>query len=433
MSSNGKMTLVIRNGTLIDGAGNPATSNDAIVIEGNRISSVGPLPDEVKLEDREHVKVVDATGKWVMPGLIDGHCHLSFGNPKMTHPPSARGTASAEFNTLRAARHAQTVLRSGVTSISVPGGTWFIDVAVREAINAGIIEGPRIACAGRFIVTHGSIFGDDPTGMATAEHGIGVMANNVSAMVTEVRRQLKHGVDYIKLGDSLWGDTQTISLEEMRAVVDEAHRRGARVTIHSRGSGSTRTAAAAGIDWILHADLATEADLDAVAEAGVPIVPTLASQFHVVDVSRDVGMPDSAVDVVKRNLESSLGVLEQCRALGIKVLCGTDSGNSLVPHYGVHHAKEPEILVKYGGYSPLEAIRSITSDNAFTLGLENELGTVQTGKLADILILDADPIADMGVLQGGRHLDMIIKDGRPLDLDGRFAKEGQVALQPTAA
>ena len=252
------------------------------------------------------MEVVDASGKWVMPGLIDGHCHLSFGNPKMAHPPSARGTASAEFNTLRAARHAQTVLRSGVTSISVPGGTWFIDVAVREAINAGIIEGPRIACAGRFIVTYGSIFGDDPTGMATAEHGIGVMANNVNAMVTEVRRQLKHGVDYIKLGDSLWGDTQTISLEEMRAVVDEAHRRGARVTIHSRGSGSTRTAAAAGIDWILHADLATEADLDAVAEAGVPIVPTLASQFHVVDVSRDVGMPDSAVDVVKRNLESSL-------------------------------------------------------------------------------------------------------------------------------
>ena len=320
-----------------------------------------------------------------------------------------------------------------MTSISVPGGTWFIDVAVREAINAGIIEGPRIACAGRFIVTYGSIFGDDPTGMATAEHGIGVMANNVNAMVTEVRRQLKHGVDYIKLGDSLWGDTQTISLEEMRAVVEEAHRRGARVTIHSRGSGSTRTAAAAGIDWILHADLATEADLDAVAEAGVPIVPTLASQFHVVDVSRDVGMPDSAVDVVKRNLESSLGVLERCRALGIKVLCGTDSGNSLVPHYGVHHAKEAEVLVKYGGYSPLEAIRAITSDNAFTLGLENELGAVQTGKLADILILDADPIADISVLQGGRHLAMIIKDGRPLDLDGRLAKEGQLALQPAAA
>ena len=87
MSTNGKVTLVIRNGTLIDGMGNPATANDAIVIEGNRISSVGPLPGEVKLEDREHVEVVDASGKWVMPGLIDGHCHLSFGNPKMAHPP----------------------------------------------------------------------------------------------------------------------------------------------------------------------------------------------------------------------------------------------------------------------------------------------------------------------------------------------------------
>ena len=420
MGGNGKR-LVIRGGTLIDGSGSDATPNETIVIDGDRITSVGVLPTGLNLEDRDTVEVIDASGKWVMPGMIDGHTHLSFGNPRMSTPPIAsKGTASPEFTSMRAAKHAQAVLRSGVTSISIPGGTWFIDVAIREAINSGLLEGPRISCSGRFIVTYDSIFGDDPTGLQVADHRVGVMANGVHAMVTEVRRQLKHGVNYIKLGDSLWGDIQTISPEEMRAVADEAHRRNAKVTIHSRGSGSTRAAAEAGLDWILHADLATEADLDAVAQAGTPIMPTLASQFYVVDQSRDVGMAGSTVDVVKRNLDSSLRGLERLRALGIKILCGTDSGNSIVPHYGIHHAREAEILVKHGGFSPAQAIKAITKDNAITMvGMEDQLGEITPGKLADVLILKDDPLADISVLQNWRSnsLETMVKDGRVVDLD----------------
>lgn len=127
MSSNGTRTLVIRHGTLIDGSGNPPSPNEAIVIVGNRIHSMGSIPEDVRLEDQEHVQVIDATGQWIMPGLIDGHCHLSFGYPAIAGVRSSRGTTSAEFSTLRAARNAQQVLRSGVTSLSVPGGTWFID------------------------------------------------------------------------------------------------------------------------------------------------------------------------------------------------------------------------------------------------------------------------------------------------------------------
>ena len=134
-------TTVIVNGTLIDGSGNPPTPNEAIVIEGNRIRSTGALPADMQIEDQDQMQVIDATGQWILPGLIDGHCHLSFGFPEMSGVPSSRGTTSAEFSTLRAARNAQTVLRSGVTSLSVPGGTWFIDVAVRDAVAAGLIEG----------------------------------------------------------------------------------------------------------------------------------------------------------------------------------------------------------------------------------------------------------------------------------------------------
>ncbi len=418
MATDTNKTLVIQNGTLIDGSGAPAAENGAVVIEGNRVSSVGLLPGRINLEDTGAVEVIDATGQWIMPGLIDGHCHLSFGFPAVANYASARGTISPGFNALRAARNAQTVLRSGVTSLSIPGGTWFIEVGLRDAINAGLVEGPRIYTAGRFIVTYGSIGDSEPSWVGTPEHVLGVLANNVSDMVTEVRRQTKQGVDFVKLADSVWGDTQTMTQEEITAVVDEAHRRNARISIHSRGAGSTKAAAKAGVDWIMHADLATEEELYAVAEAGVRIMPTMTFLFEALSVGKERGRSDEELDVIRRNAESAVNVLQTARSLGVKVLCGTDSGNSPVMPYGELHGNEAEVMVKHGGYTPMEAIVANTRDNAFAVGLEGELGEIQPGKLADLLILDADPLQDITVLQGGKHLTAIIKDGRRVDLNG---------------
>jgi imidazolonepropionase-like amidohydrolase len=428
MGSNGTKTLVIQHGTLIDGSGKPPRPNAAIVIEGNRIRSTGRLPKDVHLDDREHVHVIDASDQWIMPGLIDGHCHLSFGYPALEGIRSAKGTTSPEFSTLRAAKNAQTVLRSGVTSLSVPGGTWFIDAAVRDAIAAGLIEGPRIFCAGRFIVTYGSITDNEPSWVGTPEHANGVLANSTAEMVTEVRRQCKHGVNFIKIADSTWGDLQTIAPEELAAVTQEAHRRQVRITIHARGSGSTRAAAEAGVDWILHADLATEADLEAVATAGVRLMPTLTFLQRALEVGREFGRSQREIDVMKRNWESGLRVLEQTRALGITVLCGTDSGNSPLMPYGALHAHEAEILVRYGGYTPMQAIGACTRENAFAVGLEHDVGVLEAGKLADMMVLTADPIADLRVLQGGRHLAMLIKDGKIVDLDGQKTQQALLAF-----
>ncbi len=417
MPANSVKTTIIRNGSLIDGSGRAPVENDAVVIQGDRIRSVGSVPPDVNVEDLENVATIDASGKWIMPGLIDGHCHLSFGQPAMPGITMARGTVSSEFSTLRAARNAQTILRSGVTSVCVPGGTWFIDVAVREAINSGMIEGPRVYCAGRFIVTYGSIADNEPSWVGTPEHVNGKLCNNVVDMVTEVRRQCKHGVNFIKMADSTWGDIQTISKEELKAVADEAHRRNARITIHSRGADSTRAAAQAGFDWILHADLATESDLDAVAEAGVRIMPTLTFLEHASEYGREFGRSDRELDQMKYNLEGGATVLQRARELGLKVLCGTDSGNSPVMPYGELHANEPGIMVKYGGYTPLEAISACTRDNAFVVGLEDDLGVIEAGKLADMLILDKDPVADISVLKGGRHIQSVIKAGKVVDRD----------------
>ncbi len=291
-------------------------------------------------------------------------------------------------------------------------------MGLRDAINAGLVEGPRIFTAGRFIVTYGSIGDYEPSWVGTPEHLLGVLANDVNDMVTEVRRQTKHGVDFVKLADSTWGDDQTMSKEEISAVVEEAHRRNARVAIHSRGAGSTRAAAEAGVDWIMHADLATEAELYAVAEAGVRVMPTMTFLFEALAIGKEKGRSDEELDIIRRNAESAMRVLETARNFGVKVMCGTDSGNSPVMPYGTLHANEAKVLVKYGGYTPMEAIVANTRENAYAVGLEGELGTVEAGKLADLLILDADPLADIRVLQGSNHLDTVIKDGRRVSLNG---------------
>ena len=434
MGSQGKQTLVIQNGTLINGSGNPPTLNQAMIIEGNRIKHIGPLPEELLHGDRDEMAIIDATGKWIMPGLIDGHCHLSFGFPHISGGPSTRGTTSPGFSALRAARNAQQVLRAGVTSVAVPGGTWFNDVAIRDAIAVGLIEGPRIACAGRFIVTYGGITDNEPSWVGTPEHTIGVLANDVSAMITEVRRQCKYGVDFIKLADSTWGDTQLIAPEELSAVVQEAHRRGARVTIHSRGAGSTRAAAQAGMDWILHADLATDIELEVVAEAGVRLMPTMTFLRRGAEVGAEFGRGPREMDRLKRHWESAVHMLQRARALGITIMCGTDSGNSPLMPYGQLHAHEAEILVRYGGYTPMEAIVASTKNTAFAMGLEDDLGTLQPGKLADVIILKSDPLADIRVLQGGQHLATVIKDGKIVPLNGHGVEEEMLAFaQPTPA
>src|SRR5919204_6628355 len=133
MQCSSSQLLVIRHGTLIDGSGGPPVANDALVIDGNRIRSIGPLPPDIR-PDQDGAHVIDATGQWIMPGLIDGHCHLSFGLPSLEGEARVRGTTNPGFTALQAARNAQHVLCSGVTSIAIPGGTWFIDVGLRDAI-----------------------------------------------------------------------------------------------------------------------------------------------------------------------------------------------------------------------------------------------------------------------------------------------------------
>src|SRR5947208_12560324 len=151
-----------------------------------------------------------------MPGLIDAHCHVSYGYPVIKGEGKGKGTTRPEFSTLKSARSVQKVLRSGVTGISVPGGTWFTDVGIRDAIRLGLMEGPRMYVAGRMIVTYGCIEDDEPSWEGTPDHSVGKLCNTADEMVTEVRRQGKHGVNFIKMADSRSGESQMLARRRSR-------------------------------------------------------------------------------------------------------------------------------------------------------------------------------------------------------------------------
>ena len=166
------------------------------------------------------------------------------------------------------------------------------------------------------------------------------------------------------------------------------------------------------MDCVLHADLATDEDLEAVAEAGIAVLPAATFLERVLEAGWEQVMTDEETDLVKRNLEGVVRVIEKCRGLGIRVLAGTDSGNSDIMPYGKYHAREPALMVRESRYSTLEAISAFTRDNAWAVGLDGEVGTIEEGKLADLTIWNADPVADIRVLQDTTNLETVIKDGQ---------------------
>src|SRR5580704_9091391 len=409
MSSPPDGILVIKNGTLIDGTGRRPRPNGQIVIRDGKIAEVGP---EAPFDHGGGAKVFDAAGRFILPGLIDGHVHLSMFQGA---PPGIGFPTSAEFCTLRAAQNLMPILRAGFTSVSVPGGKWFVDVTLREAVNTGMLQGPRIFCAGRALTPPGGIFDNRPSADGNLpDDATGVLCHTVEDFAIETRRQCARGVNMIKIADSRWGDEQTLSRETIAAVVEEAHRHGVKVSIHSRGSGSTRDAALAGVDWIFHADLATENDLDTVAAAGIPIMPAFTQGEIWAD--HGIGVAPAMRDRLKTQLDVNIKAIAAAKARGIRLMLGTDSGNAAMMTPGRWHGYEAAFFVKHLGYTPLEAIVLQTRENALAMGLQGKLGTIEPGMIADIVILDSDPSENIAVLGDPAYVRAVIKDVKPLDL-----------------
>jgi imidazolonepropionase-like amidohydrolase len=407
--------LLITDANVIDGTGAAALPRTSVLVRDMLIHRIGDARAlRAAVPESDDVEVIDATGKTLMPGLIDAHCHMTYGESRAQEEQDLY--TSVELRTLIAAANAGKVLRAGVTSISQPGGSYYIGVGLREGINSGLVQGPRMTAAGRYITTSNGLTDYYPTTVGNPDGGIGKLANTLPEMVTEVRRQVKNGVDFIKLADSPYGQWQAFTNDEMKELAELAHNLKRRITIHARGSAEVAAAVEAGFDWIMHGNVMTDETIAKLAASGIPLVPTLLLLANLSDWGHLCGVPANQRDGARRMLEKTADTLHRAHAAGVRMLSGTDTGFSVTP-YGEWHARELELLMVYAGMSELEAIRSATKDAAVTTSLGERVGEVAEGKYADLIVVNGDPSKNIRVLVDKRNIEVVIKGGAVVQFD----------------
>ena len=403
---------VVTDGLIIDGTGAPPRVGTVAACNG-RLTAVGDFDDKAIPRDAD-VTRVDATGKTVMPGLIDAHCHMTYGESRTEEEIDLY--TSAEGRTLRAAWNAAKVLRAGVTSISQPGGSYFIGVGLRDAIAEGFVQGPRMAAAGRYLTTSNGLTDWYPDSVGVPEGSIGILTNTMPQMIDEIRRQVKAGVDFIKIADSPLGEYQAFTNDELKALADLAHQLGKRITIHARGSAEVRAAVDAGFDWIMHGNAMSDDTIEALAESRIPLIPTLTLLANSTDYGKQIGVPTGLYEAWARLMDASAETLHRAHDAGVVFGAGTDSGFALTP-YGEWHAHELTLLVDYAGLTPMEAIQAGTRNVAITVPTKDTLGILVPGALADVIVVNGDPLADITVLERRKNIEVVISKGSPVVFD----------------
>jgi len=409
--------VLIENGLVFDGTGAPPEVSPVAL--DRTIQAVGPAALDWA-RDRAGVRRIDASGMTVMPGLIDAHCHISFDEPHSNdelffHRREGLAAIVATYN-------ARKVLRAGVTSLFDADSIFSVSLDLRDAIEAGIVEGPRMACGGNALFT--SVGGT--AGMLVPDEGaIGYLkvTRTRDEIVTEIRRQAKRGVDWIKIHvtgiiprQKASGEIQVWSFDELQLAADTAHALGLPIVGHCRNASSTRDAARAGFDMILHATFMDEEALTAVVDRKVPIVPTLTFQAVLAEHGERIGASPDLREIFRREIAEGGRALRLAYDAGVPLLCGSESGFSITP-YGEWHWREVQVLVDNLGLSPLQALACATSEGARALGRLGELGLVRAGLPGDVIVVRGDVTRDVTLLGRPDGLAHVFKDGVRVDIE----------------
>lgn len=390
---SGDPLTILRGGTLIDGNGGPPIEQSVVVVQGNRIQAVGNTGEFGAATINADACIIDVTGKWVLPGLINMHEHLFFREiVGPTRDTRAKSPFTLAFYSLR---NALIGLRRGWTTVRDMGTKGGISLEVRELVNRGEMPGPRIvACGSPICVTGGHA------------HGISIEADGVDACRRAAREQMKAGADFLKVMAShdpypMPGLEQTrpeITIEEIRAVFDEAHRWGKKAACHVMGTVAIANVLDAGADIIDHGIYLNDALAERMARQGTYYSPTLSAyccQTMNPRFQRGEEWAKSHSVLVKPHRES---IRAAVRA-GVKIVNGTDST-------GVY-AEDVELL-REAGMSAMDTLLACTKNASEALGMDDRIGTVVQGKLGDLVVLDQDPLADPYALE---QVHLVVKEG----------------------
>ncbi|HEV3305944.1 MAG TPA: amidohydrolase family protein [Candidatus Sulfotelmatobacter sp.] len=395
--------VVVRAGKLLDVKTGKTLADQAIVIEGDKIVSVGAM---AAVKSSASDRVIDLSHATVLPGLTDAHTHLTMDPKNIGYASLA---VSVPREALTGARNARVTLEAGFTSVRNVGASAFTDVALRDAINAGEIPGPHMLVSGPALGITGGHCDNNllPFEYHATEEGV---ADGIAQVQHKVRENIKYGADLIKVcatgGVLSKGDDPQASqytLEEMKAIVADAHRLGRKVAAHAHGAQGILWASEAGVDSIEHGSYIDDAGIAEMKKNGTYLVPTLYLGDWFLENAEKNRVPDFLLFKAKAVVPAARKNIAHAFASGVKVAFGTDA--AVYPH-GLN-AHEFAVMVKLG-LTPLQSIQAATINAADLLGWSDKIGTVEPGRWADIIAVDGDPLQDVTTLE---RVKFVMKGG----------------------
>jgi imidazolonepropionase-like amidohydrolase len=411
-TSDAQMPITIRAGRFVDVTAGEVLAAQAIVVRGDRIESVGP--DEGPDEGSYEGTVIDLSTKTVLPGLMDMHAHM-IGLDEGSGTYADLVLRSGAQEALTGVAHARATVEAGFTTVR-DVGTFraFVDIALRDAIEAGVVVGPRMMCSGAYVTS--STGGGDIPGLAVDVDAVlprdlrfGV-ANSVDEVRRVVREILHRGADLIKviatgavLTEGTTPGAPEFSEEEIRAAVQEASYYGAHVAAHAHGAEGIKNAVRAGVHSIEHGSLMDDEAIDLMAERGTYLVADIYNGDWIAEIGRREGW---SANSLRKNDETTIAQregFEKAVKKGVKIAYGTDSG--VYPH--ALAGRQMSKMVKHG-MTPMQAIRSATVVCAELLGWEDRVGAVEAGRFADVIAVDGDPMDDITELE---RVTFVMKGG----------------------
>src|SRR5579859_4523203 len=394
--------VAVHAGHMLDVKTGKMAADQMLVIEDGKIVSTGAAAEAKVPADAERIELPNAT---VLPGLIDAHTHLTF-DPKFGYE---RLAISVPRETLTGAKNARVTLLAGFTTVRNVGAGGYSDVALRDAINAGDLPGPRMLVSGPALGITGGHCDNNMLPFEYHATGDGV-ADGVAAVQHKVRENIKYKADLIKIcatgGVLSLGDNPQASqytLEEMKAIVADAHRLGRRVAAHAHGAEGIRWAAEAGVDSIEHGSYIDDAAIAMMKEHGTYLVPTLYLGDWMIDNAGLTHLPPPLLAKAQVVIPAARKNITHAFANGVKVAFGTDA--AVYPH-GMN-AHEFAVMVRLG-LTPLQAIQAATINAADLLGWSGKVGTLEAGAWADLVAVDGDPLKDVTTLE---RVKFVMKGG----------------------